>query len=189
MEAYVEHFGYLAVLLGTFLEGETVLVLAGFAAHRGYLDLFGVITAAFAGTLCGDQLFYYIGLKHSQTIMRRRPAWQPKIDKAQELIKRHRILIILGFRFLYGLRTVLPFTFGIAGVPGRLFVPLNIVGALIWSIAVGSAGYLFGQALETFFGRLKHMELWIMLGIAVLGGIAWSIHFWRSRQKNRKRVP
>lgn len=99
MEAYIEHFGYLAVLIGTLLEGETVLVLAGFAAHRGYLDLYWVIAAAFAGTLCGDQLFYYVGLKHSQTILHRRPAWQLKIDKAQELIRRHQVLIILGFRF------------------------------------------------------------------------------------------
>lgn len=187
MEAYIEHFGYLAVLIGTLLEGETVLVLAGFAAHRGYLDLYWVIAAAFAGTLCGDQLFYYVGLKHSQTILHRRPAWLLKIDKAQELIRRHQVLIILGFRFLYGLRTVLPFTLGIAGVPGRLFIPLNILGALIWSIAVGLAGYLFGQALETVFGRLKHVELWIMLAIAGLGGLVWARHFWRSRQQDRGR--
>ena len=90
MDAYIEHFGYLAVLLGTFLEGETVLILAGFAAHRGYLDLTLAIAAAFVGTLCGDQLFYYIGLKHSQTILRRRPTGLPKIEKAQRLIKKHR---------------------------------------------------------------------------------------------------
>lgn len=29
----------LAVFLGTFIEGEIVLVLGGIAAHRGYLDL------------------------------------------------------------------------------------------------------------------------------------------------------
>jgi membrane protein DedA with SNARE-associated domain len=85
------------------------------------------------------------------------------------------------------LRTVLPFTLGIAGVPGRIFIPLNILGALLWSIAITSAGYLFGQALETFFGRLKHVELWIMLGIAVLGGVAWAVHFCRVRQKPRNR--
>ena len=47
LESIVDTYGYLAVLLGTFLEGETILVLGGFAAHRGYLALPWVIVAAF----------------------------------------------------------------------------------------------------------------------------------------------
>lgn len=54
----IEHFGYLAILVGTLLEGETFLILGGFAAHRGYLDLSLVILSAFLGTVLGDQLFY-----------------------------------------------------------------------------------------------------------------------------------
>ena len=38
LEHYIETYGYLAVMIGTFLEGETILVLAGFAAHQGYLQ-------------------------------------------------------------------------------------------------------------------------------------------------------
>jgi len=182
MESYIEHFGYLAVLIGTFLEGETVLILAGFAAHRGYLHLPLVICAAFVGSVIGDQLFYFLGRKHSQTVLARRPSWRPRIEKAQKLIACHQVPIILGFRFIYGLRTVIPFTLGAAAVPGRVFVPLNILGALIWAIAVGYAGYLFGQALEGLFGRLKHIEMWIMLGIALTGVIFWGIRFLRSRR-------
>jgi membrane protein DedA with SNARE-associated domain len=180
MESYVAHFGYLAVLIGTSLEGETVLVIAGFAAHRGYLDLFWVVFYAFVGTLCGDQLFYYIGRRHSRAILMWRPAWKPRVAKVQALIKRHQILMILGFRFLYGLRTVSPFALGIAGVPWKIFVPLNIFGALVWSAAFGCVGYLFGQTLENTFGRMKHIELWIMIGIGAAGVMAWSIHFLRS---------
>ena len=54
----IEHYGYAAIVIGTFLEGETILVLAGLVAHQGYLKLTGVITAAFLGSLCGDQLFF-----------------------------------------------------------------------------------------------------------------------------------
>jgi membrane protein DedA with SNARE-associated domain len=39
LEPFVEAYGYLAVLAGTFVEGETILVLGGFAASRGYLGL------------------------------------------------------------------------------------------------------------------------------------------------------
>lgn len=189
MESYLEHFGYLAVLIGTFLEGETVVILAGFAAHRGYLQLPLVICSAFVGTVIGDQLFYFLGRKHSKAVLARRPSWRPRIEQAQKLAANHQVLIILGFRFLYGLRTVIPFTLGAVAVPGRVFIPLNILGALIWSIAVGCAGYLFGQALEGLFGRLKHIEVWIMLGIALAGGIFWAIRFLRSRRKDHDGSP
>jgi len=183
METYIEHYGYLAVLIGTFLEGETILVLAGFAAHRAYLSLPLVICAAFAGTLFGDQLFYYIGRKHSQKVLSWRPSWKPRVEKTQKMIERHQILIILGFRFLYGLRTVTPFTLGIAGVPRKIFIPLNILGALIWSVIIGCAGYLFGQTLESIFGRMKHLELWIMLGIVLASAAFWAIRHWYVQRK------
>ena len=183
MEAFIEHFGYLAILIGTFLEGETILILGGFAAHRGYLDLSLVIMSAFIGTVFGDQLFYFLGRKHSQTVLNHRPQWQPKIDKARQMIDQHRILIILGFRFLYGLRTVTPFTLGIANVPARRFVPLNIIGALVWSVAIGLAGYFFGHALEIALGHIKQIELWVMIGIVLSGGIIWLTYVRRSKKK------
>jgi membrane protein DedA with SNARE-associated domain len=189
MEYYIEHFGYLAVLIGTFLEGETIVVLAGFAAHRGYLQLPLVICAAFVGSLFGDQLFYHLGRKHFQAVLDRRPSWAPRVERARKLVARHQVTIILVFRFLYGLRTVIPLTLGAAAVPARVFIPLNILGALVWAVAIGSAGYLFGRTLEGLFGRLKHLELWIMLGIALIGVAFWVIRFWRARRNHHARHP
>lgn len=180
MEAFIEHFGYFAIFVGTFLEGETVLILGGFAAHRGYLNLSIVIFVAFLGTVVGDQLFYYLGRKHSETILNRRRGWQAKIVKARILVDTHKILILLSFRFIYGLRTVIPFTLGLASVSPRIFVPLNLVGALAWSVTVGAAGYFFGHALEVFLGHLKLLELWIMSGIVMIGVIVWIVYLRRS---------
>ena len=39
LEALISHYGYAAVAIGTFFEGETILVIAGFASHQGYLAL------------------------------------------------------------------------------------------------------------------------------------------------------
>ena len=61
LESLIANYGYAAVLIGTFVEGETILVIAGFAAHRGYLSLPWVILLAFAGSLAGDQLWFYVG--------------------------------------------------------------------------------------------------------------------------------
>ena len=49
-EALIEQFGYVAVFLGTILEGEAIVVAAGFFAARDYLDLYLVMVVAQAAT-------------------------------------------------------------------------------------------------------------------------------------------
>ena len=56
LQDVIDKYGYAAVLIGTFLEGETILVIGGLAARLGYLKLQWVIVAAFAGSLAGDQI-------------------------------------------------------------------------------------------------------------------------------------
>jgi membrane protein DedA with SNARE-associated domain len=46
------------LLSAPFFEGETILILAGLAAHQGYLSLPEVIAAACLGSFCGEQLFF-----------------------------------------------------------------------------------------------------------------------------------
>lgn len=179
MEHLIETYGYWAVLLGTFLEGETILVIAGFAAHRGYLALMPVILAAFAGSLCGDQLFFFLGRRHSEKLLKWRPSWQRKLEKANGLIERFHIPLILGFRFLYGLRTVMPFALGISRVKVAQFVALNAVGALVWAAAIGGCGYLFGDALEFLIGDIKHIELAMFATIGAVGAGVWGVYFYR----------
>ena len=176
METLIEHYGYLAIFLGTIIEGETVLVLAGFAAHRDYLQLPWVILAAFIGSLSGDQLFFYLGRRHSDYLLSKRPHWKPRLARAEKLIHNHQITIILGFRFLFGLRSVIPFALGMSQVPVRLFVPLNVVGAFVWAVIFGCAGYLFGQTLELYLGDLKRYEYWLFAALATAGLTGWVIY-------------
>lgn len=183
LESLIDTYGYLAVLVGTFLEGETVLILGGFAAHRGYLALPWVIMAAFLGTLCGDQLFFFLGRKHSQTVLARRPSWKARADRAQRLLERFRTPLILVFRFMYGLRTVIPFAIGMSTVPTREFIFLNIIGALVWASVIGTGGYLFGNALEIIIGNIKHYEQEVLGAIAVIGALVWIIYFSRRRMR------
>ena len=66
LESAIHSYGYWAILVGTFLEGETVLVLGGLAAFQGFLSLPGVILAAFVGSMCGDQLFFFLGRRYAR---------------------------------------------------------------------------------------------------------------------------
>ena len=188
LESLVDAYGYLAVLVGTFLEGETILVLGGFAAARGYLGLPWVILAAFIGSLCGDQLFFFLGRWHGKAILSKRPTWKSRVNNAQKLLERFRIPLILTFRFLYGLRTVAPFVIGMSSVPTVEFIFLNAAGALVWAAAVGTGGYLFGSALEILIGNIKHYEIQILGAIATIGVLIWVVYFYRRRKRKLSAV-
>jgi membrane protein DedA with SNARE-associated domain len=185
VETFVQTYGYWAILIGTFLEGETILVLGGLAAHMGYMDLNGVILAAFAGSLCGDQLFFFLGRRHSTFLLNRRPAWKSKLERANRLIDRFQTPLILGFRFLYGLRTVTPFAIGISSIPVLRFVCLNALGAMVWAAVVAGGGYLFGNALEGILGNIRHYEKVLFVVVTLAGAVVWALHLVR---RNRKKT-
>ena len=108
LQQFLHDFGYFALFLGTFFEGETILVLAGFLAFRGYMDINLVVVVAFCGSYAGDQLWYFLGRKHGRKLLARKPRWQLMGDRALEHIRKHPDIWVLSFRFVYGLRTVMP---------------------------------------------------------------------------------
>jgi len=185
LESILQTYGYWALLIGTFLEGETILILGGFLAHRGYLELPWVIAAAFTGTLAGDQLFFFIGRIKGGSFLDKKPLWKPSIEKVHNLFERYQMLLILGFRFIYGIRTVTPFVIGMSRVKTERFIILNIIGALVWAIVIGTGGYLFGAVFEALLGNIKHIEKELIIAIILIGTAAWAVHFMRKKCKKR----
>ncbi len=182
VESLIMTYGYAAILVGTFFEGETVLILAGFAAHRGYLSLAWVILYGFLGTLSGDQLYFYLGRREGTKILDRHPRWHSKSERVFGLLHSHPYLIILGFRFFYGFRTITPLLVGASRVSPMLFLILNTTGACLWAISIGGAGYFFGHVAETIIGNIRKYELSLFIGLAAAGLIVWSVH-WLRRER------
>lgn len=182
IDLLIEKFGYLAVLAGTFFEGETIVIIAGFLAHQHYLKLSGVIAAAFAGAMLGDQLYFYIGRWKGRDFIASRPRLNRHSERVERLLQKHQLWLILGFRFIYGMRTVTPFILGASRVNAVLFFFLNAAGALIWATAIGFAGFYFGKALEATLGRVKDFELLIIAALAT-GALA----LWTARVLLRRR--
>ncbi len=181
LEALVATYGYAAILLGTLLEGEVVVLVAGFLAHQGYLDPGGVVLAAFSGTLCSDQLAYFLGRSRGGAVLERRPAWKAKAARVFALLHRRRIPLTLGFRFLYGLRTVTPFVIGASGIRPREFVPWNVLGAAVWAAVLAGLGYSIGGALTVVVADAQRYELWVLAGAASLGALIWIGYALRGR--------
>ncbi|MDD5180263.1 MAG: DedA family protein [Gallionellaceae bacterium] len=181
LAALLLNYGYIAVFLGTFLEGETILIMAGFAAHRGYLDLRWVMAVATVGSFLGDQLYFYLGARYGWRILDRFPKLKPRAVRVQALLERYHLPLIPGIRFLYGLRMVGPLVIGMSSVNWTRFFALNLLGATVWAVLVGGSGYLFGNAMELVLADLRHYEEALLALMAMGGIIIWLSYHWRHR--------
>lgn len=169
-------YGVWAVLIGTFLEGESILVAGAIAAHHGYMDIRLVLLAALIGSFVGDQLYFFLGRIYGRKFLLSRPKWSGRVEKVHRLLGRYHAAFILGFRFLYGLRTVAPFVLGTSTISAKRFVPLNFLGALLWSLTIGGMGYAIGQIsfAALIAGDNNERSWWAGAAIGlclVLGGI------------------
>jgi membrane protein DedA with SNARE-associated domain len=101
------------------------------------------------------------------------------------ILGKHEALLILGFRFIYGFRTVTPFLIGTSEIsPARFFV-FNCIGASIWATVIGFGGYVFGHVLELIIGDLKKYEVAIFLILLACGLLLWLVHFIRTHLANK----
>jgi membrane protein DedA with SNARE-associated domain len=177
VEEFIHHYGYLAIFIGTFFEGETILVVGGILAQQGLLELPWVAITAFCGSFAGDQLFFQIGRIKGNQILEKRPSWKARAEKINQLLERYRDWIVLTFRFFYGLRNPTPFVIGMSSISTPRFMILNGIGAFVWAFTIGTLGYIFGTAMETFMSDVKHYMLEAMAVIFTLaGGIWWYVN-------------
>ena len=180
---WIQNYGYAAVAVGTFLEGETVLLLAGAAASRGHLAMPWVIAVATVASFAGDQLFFYLGRAYGPALLQRFPKLGAGTARARVLLERHNTPVILSVRFLYGLRIAGPLAIGMSGVGWLRFFVLNLIGAVVWACAIAALGYGTGQALASVLGTIDADEIWTMGVLLVAGALIWLIARFRAARR------
>lgn len=163
IEQWLEQYGYWAVFFGVFVEGPLTLTLAGFLAHQGYLNIFGVLIAAFAATFLVIEIVFFIGLIASRRLLEQWPVWRKQYGRFAALLEMYKTLFILCFRFIYGSHTISPLVIGFSRIRPGYFSALNAAGAVLWTIAFFSLGYFFGHAFEMLIEDVKRYEKQISL--------------------------
>ncbi len=182
IESFIRDYGYWAILIGTFLEGETVVIIGGLFAHLGLLELPYVILSAFIGGFSGDQLYYFIGYFRGRELFARHPKWQNHADKALRRVEQYHNAIILGFRFVYGMRMIFPFVMGTwKKVRKTQFILPDCAATALWAATVSAGGYFFGYALKNLIADLRKYELYVAGFIILIGMIVWIMHIKRIR--------
>lgn len=175
MDQLVHQYGYWAVLLGTIMEGETVLIAGGVAAKLGMLNIWIVIACAAVGGFVGDQLFFAVGHHLGASWFDRHPKWNRKIHRIRELVRRHENWLIVFCRFMYGMRILTPAVLGTCRVPRLKFIVLNAMGACVWGALFGTLGYLLGLTAQRWLRHFQDQFHWLVIGLAVLaaGALIW----------------
>lgn len=179
-DALITQYGYIAITIGTFFEGESLLMLAGYLTHSGYFKMEWVVVSAFIGTLAADQLYFHIGRLKGKSIIESRPAWKKKSEHVLQLLEEHHVALILGFRFLKGFRIITPLLLGTTSVSSLRYLILNTISVAIWAIAFAMLGYFFGTESEDWNYDIPIVDNWLIASVVVAVVILW-LYLWKRR--------
>jgi membrane-associated protein len=187
---YLHHYGYWAVLFallgenaGLPLPGETILILASFAAYRGHhLKLTWVILVAICACTAGDNIGYWIGRSGGRPLLDRYKnlfrIGDETIGAGEEFLQRRGSLAVFLARFIAGMRIVAGPLAGVLRMDWKRFLLANFAGAVAWVTAIAGVGYLFGSQYDALLHVLKGTEIVIL--VVVIGAAWW---FWRRRKQ------
>jgi membrane-associated protein len=181
-ESLLQDFGYLAVFVGTFLEGEAILVAAGFFASRQYLDPFAVGVVAFVGAYLGHLFWFWLGRVHGVRLLDRFPRMKRHFGKGVRVFERYGVTAIILTQWLYGLRITCAVIIGMSRIGLIKFLLYQAVSCALWVVVITAAGYYFGRAIESVLGRVEHIEKY---GLVIIAAIAIGFWVWH-RYKEKK---
>jgi membrane protein DedA with SNARE-associated domain len=186
MQNLIIQFGYIALFVGSFLEGESFLIAAAFLAKRGYLNLYLVMLVALAGAYLGDVALYYLGRKRGVAILLKFPQARRYYPKVKRLFNRFGIWAIFITRYLYGLRFASAAFLGLVKMKRGEFLPFAFLSCMVWAVVMGGLGYIFGASLEALIGQIKHYEKLVVILIIVIGFSVWLVRrIWSSRRTQK----
>ncbi|HET7433115.1 MAG TPA: DedA family protein [Thermoanaerobaculia bacterium] len=181
-ELLVAKFGYYAVFLGTFLEGEGILVAAGFLAERGYMDPVFVAGVAFVGAYLGHCFWFWLGRRYGVQLLDRFPRLNAHMGKGIRLFERYGAAAIVITQWLYGLRITCAVIIGMSKISLMKFLTYQAVSCAVWAAAITAAGYYFGRVVESVLGRAAHIEKYGLIALVVIGVGVWGYHRWKDRR-------
>ncbi|MDB4939781.1 MAG: alkaline phosphatase [Candidatus Doudnabacteria bacterium] len=183
----ISAYGYAFIFLGTFFEGETIVIAAGFLSKLGILNFWTAMLAAFLGAVSGDNFWYLVGRYGGIRFLHKYGKWigitQHRINKAHLFFDQHGTHAIFLARFIFGTRLVTAMLAGSSGMQEKKFLKANSAGALLWVSVVGALGYLLAKSFKTLIILVKRIEF-ILLILALLA-IIIVIFRLRANRKNK----
>jgi len=159
-------FGETALFIGFVLPGETVVIVAGFVAARGHVNVVALCALVVATAIAGETVGYEFGRHYGVRLLewrilrRRRVA----LERALEGLRRRGPTYVFVGRFTAFLRAVMPSLAGLSRLRYRRFQYANVTSALVWGVGYTLLGYFAGSALPS----IEKYSGWVASGVLVL---------------------
>ena len=185
-QQFVEQYGYWAVFLWTFIEGETVFIAAAALAAAGMLEPWKVIVVAAIGAYVGHLAFFALGHWRGMAIINSVPFLKRHYAKANTVLDRYAHWSIFIFQYLYGTRLVAAILFGCSTISFSRFALLQIINCITWALVIYAVGHLLGIAGMAILHRFGITGLIIVLSVAAVIGL-W-IYFRYGHHHVRKHI-
>ncbi len=183
MESLISKYGYLLVAIGTFLEGEIILIWGGFWAHLGRLSLPLVMAFAYLGTVLGEMSLFCLGRWRGRWLFSRFPPFRDALPRLERFTARYGVWGIFLGRYFYTLRSIGNVFYGMNRMPWGTFIWATLLSCAVWTVVVSLAGFLFGRAAALFFNEIKRYEHWLLAGVALVFLAGWLV-----RRLERERI-
>lgn len=175
----LDSYGYLAVGILLLLEdfgipvpGETTLIAAAIYAGAGKLNVFLLAFIAIVAAVLGDNIGFAIGHYGGERLVHRYGRYiflnKEKFARAREFFNRRGGAIVMGARFVEGLRQLNGIIAGSSEMSWRIFLVFNSIGATIWVGSWVALGYLAGDHIATIYKEITRYELYALVAVILL---------------------
>jgi membrane-associated protein len=158
------------LLVGLFLPGDSLLVIAGLVAAAGGLNVWALMGLLTIAAVAGDSTGYAIGHRAGPILFRREQSlvFNPRhLVRTRDFYARYGAKTIVIARFVPIIRTFAPVVAGIGQMEYRRFLFYNVAGGLGWVILMTSAGYLLGRAIPNV-GSYVHIVAVVVIVLSLV---------------------
>ena len=182
-------FAETGLLVGFFLPGDSLLVLAGLFCAVGskapvHLNLAVILIGLSAAAVAGAQTAYFIGRRLGPALFRRpdsRLFKRQHVDRAQRYFDRYGPKTIVVARFIPIVRTFANPIAGVARMQARTFALYNVIGAFLWAGGVTMLGFVLGKTIPS---AQQHLSI-IEAAIIAVSTIPLGVEYLHSRRRHR----
>lgn len=180
----VSQYGYLGVFLLIAIENifppipsEIILAFGGFMTTYSSLTLTGVVLFSTAGSVAGAVVLYSLGrmlnarrleILLNSSAARRLRLKQEDIRQAGKWFNRYGSWAVFLCRFIPIVRSLVSIPAGMAKMRMTVFLPLTILGTLVWNTVLVYLGRLAGEAWVVVASYLDVYSLITLVAFALL---------------------
>lgn len=181
---FVEHYGYWAVFIWTFIEGESVFIAAAALAAAQIMEPWKVIMAAACGAFAGHMAFFFLGRWKGMQLILCVPILARHYPKANIILDKYAHWSIFIFQYLYGTRIVAAILFGCSSIEFWRFFLLQIANCISWAFIIYAVGHALGTAGMAVMEHFGVAGLLLVIGAVSATGFSL---YWRFGHRHVKR--